>query len=60
MVTEIRKIKGIARFVNDTYNAMHNLALIVKEIKYIDNNRKFRESISQEERLGIDRIFVVF
>ena len=60
MVTEKIKIKGISRVVNDTYNTMHNFKLIVKEIKYTNNNRKFRKSISQEERLNTARIFMFF
>ena len=55
-----RKIKGIARAVNDTCNTMYNLELIVKEIKHTNNNRKFRDATSLEERLSIARIFKVF
>ena len=35
--------------VKDAYNTMYKLEFMVKEIKYTNNNKKFRENISQEE-----------
>ena len=59
MMTGKRKIEGIARIINDTYNTKYNHEIIVKEIKCTNNNNKFRESIFQEERLSKARIFIV-
>ena len=46
-----KKRKGKGRVGNDTYNTMYKIELIVKEIKHTKSNKKFSDSICQEERL---------